>query len=129
MMKNGIINREIVIIEWVGPLCVRKRKSKSTSGRTEVASKRGRFNLTLTSFEVPFPNMYPKAKWPIANIRNPYLKARIAKDPNICTPKPSYCNSIINYINSTKKINQKIRSNSTPKNTIQYINQKIKAKD
>jgi hypothetical protein len=45
------------------------------SGRTEAASRSGKFTLTLASFAEPFPNMYPKAKWPIANIQRTLLNA------------------------------------------------------
>lgn len=54
--------------EWVGPRCIRKRNSRSISGRTEVANSNGKCKLTLTSFEDAFPVRYPKAKWPIANV-------------------------------------------------------------
>jgi len=47
------------------------------SGRTEAASRRGRFNLTLASFDEPFPTKYPRAKWPIANVqKTSYLPKR-----------------------------------------------------
>ena len=59
----------MVMNECVGPRCVRKRNKRSISGRTEAESKRGRFTLTLASFDEPFPNMYPNAKWPIANVQ------------------------------------------------------------
>ena len=58
----------MVMIEWVGPRCIMKCSSRSTSGRTEAASRSGRFTLTLASFEEPFPVRYPRAKWPIANV-------------------------------------------------------------
>ena len=47
---------------------MRKLNSRSTSGRTDAASRSGKFTLTLLSFEEPFPVKYPKAKWPIANV-------------------------------------------------------------
>ena len=59
----------MVIIEWVGPRWIRKTKSRSTSGRIEVASRSGKFSFTLASFDVAFPNMYPKARWPTANVQ------------------------------------------------------------
>ncbi len=52
----------MVMNECVGPRCMRKRSSRSTSGRTEAANRSGKFALTLASFEEPFPVMYPKAK-------------------------------------------------------------------
>jgi hypothetical protein len=41
---------------------MRKRSSRSTSGRTEAASKSGKFTFTRASFDEPFPNRYPRAK-------------------------------------------------------------------
>ena len=58
----------MVMSECVGPLCIMNRNSRSMSGRIEAASRRGRFTLTLASFDELFPNMYPRAKWPIANV-------------------------------------------------------------
>ncbi len=67
-MKRGIINTVMVMNECVGPRCVRKRSKRSRSGRIDAASKRGRFTLTWANFAELFPKMYPKAKWPIANV-------------------------------------------------------------
>jgi hypothetical protein len=47
----------MVIIEWVGPRWVRKRNSRSMSGRTEAASMRGRLIFTWASFDVLFPKV------------------------------------------------------------------------
>jgi hypothetical protein len=58
----------MLINECVGPRWVRKRNSKSTSGRMDAARRRGRFILTWASLAEPFPSKYPKAKWPIANV-------------------------------------------------------------
>ncbi len=68
MMKKGIINTVTVTKECVGPRCIRKRNSKSVSGRIDAASRRGRFILTRASLAEPLPKRYPKAKWPIANV-------------------------------------------------------------
>ncbi len=57
-----------MINECVIPLCERNLSRRSMSGRTEAASSRGKFTLTLASFEEPFPAKYPNAKWPIANV-------------------------------------------------------------
>jgi hypothetical protein len=71
MMKNGIINAVMASTEWVGPRCIRKRSSRSMSGRTEAANRSGIFSLTLASLPELFPTKYPRAKWPIANREKP----------------------------------------------------------
>ncbi len=59
----------MVMMECVGPRCIRKRSKRSTSGSTEAANRSGKFALTLASFAEPFPVRYPSAKWPIANVK------------------------------------------------------------
>ncbi|MGA3059108.1 MAG: hypothetical protein ABSD92_01935 [Candidatus Bathyarchaeia archaeon] len=42
--------------EYVCPRCIRKLKIRSMSGRTDAASRSGRFTLTLASLNELFPS-------------------------------------------------------------------------
>ena len=66
-MKNGIMSKVKVIMEWVGPRCINKVGSmncriRSMSGRTEAASSKGKLIFAFASFDVPLPAKYPNAK-------------------------------------------------------------------
>jgi hypothetical protein len=60
-------------------LCIRKCNPRSMPGRTEAANRSGRFTFTAASFDKLFPKMYPKAKWPIANVQRPLNYTEDAK--------------------------------------------------
>ena len=57
----------VMSIEWKGPLCSMKGTRRSKSGRMEIRKSRGMFTLTLNSFDVAFPDKYPRARCPTAN--------------------------------------------------------------
>jgi hypothetical protein len=65
------------------------------SGSTEAASRSGRFTLTLAIFEEPFPVMYPKAKWPIANVqKTSWVHRRYKRKLLKPTPQKWRCHEI-----------------------------------
>ena len=56
----------VMSIEWKGPLWSMKGTRRSKSGRMEIRNSRGMFTLTLNSFDVAFPDKYPRARCPTA---------------------------------------------------------------
>lgn len=65
-LKSGRNRRVKIMKEWVGPRCsIRFGISRSMSGITEKRNRRGRFMFVLVSFDVAFPERYPRAKCPI----------------------------------------------------------------
>ncbi len=67
-MKMGKNSMEMMISEWVGPRCCRLGISKSMSDMMEAANNKGMFTFAFRSLEVTFPVMYPRARWPTANV-------------------------------------------------------------
>ena len=117
-MKNGINRTIMVIIEWVGPRLVRKTKSKSTSGSTEVASRSGRFSFTLTNFDVPFPNNILNQNGQLQTSRKPLnLKPNIKRSYYTYTPTIPSDSSMINHINNYNQTNPKTTQQPKKTNT------------
>jgi len=67
----GRSNAQKTIGEWVGPRCSKLGISRSMSGRVEARNRRGMFAFTFRSFDEIFPERYPRAKCPTANMRHP----------------------------------------------------------
>jgi len=63
-----------MMIEWVGPRCSRRLGiNRSMSAIIEATNNRGMLTLTFRSLDVAFPLIYPKARWPTANVCFPSL--------------------------------------------------------
>lgn len=58
-----------MIMECVGPRCLRTGIKKSMSGSVEAKNNRGTFTFTFRSLDVALPDKYPKAKCPTAYVR------------------------------------------------------------
>jgi len=68
IMKTGKKSIEIMASEWVGPRCCKPGISKSMSDMMEAANNKGMFTFAFRSLDVALPVMYPRAKWPTANV-------------------------------------------------------------
>jgi len=67
-MKMGKKIMEMTIREWVGPRRSRPGINRSMSDMTEAKNRRGTFTSIFRSLDVAFPFMYPRARWPTANV-------------------------------------------------------------
>lgn len=68
-LKSGRNRRVKTMKEWVGPRCsIRLGISRSISGITEKRNRRGMFTFVLVSFDMVFPERYPRARCPTANV-------------------------------------------------------------
>jgi acetone carboxylase gamma subunit len=56
-----------IIIECVGPRCLRNGINKSMSGMTDNIVIIGMLIFVLRNFAEALPEIYPNAKWPTAN--------------------------------------------------------------
>ena len=70
-MARGRNTRMAMIIEWVGPRCLRTGINRSISGMIETKNSRGIFTLESRRRPAAFPVRYPKARCPTAYARSP----------------------------------------------------------